>query len=204
MEPFLWIRFVPFNSLKGAKRGPYTTNTGNIKVLLMVFLGWTERNPSLWYIRYTLTNLSCVITAHSSEKSKLNCIQINERMWIESSSVKWLNYISFSIPPFAPFAGVRVKRMNVTGQWETAALTGHTVSCSQPTLTHCLLKKRVRTVKAFIYNLIAGRWTQNPPAGWTALGNNSSLFFFYIKDRVKERWGSTFWRYLFKFLHQTR
>lgn len=34
-------------------------------------------------------------------------------MWFESSSVKWMQ--------FTPCASVEVKRINVTGQWETAA-----------------------------------------------------------------------------------
>lgn len=117
------------------KQMPATSN-----MLLKVFWGGTERNPSLWYIRYTVgfhKPEPSGFTTHSLEKSKLNCIQINEQCGFESSSVKWLQFTLF-----LPVQVLKWRELTWQLNGRLQPLTGRT-QCpfSECTVMHCVCKR---------------------------------------------------------------
>lgn len=95
-----------------------TTNTSNMKHVAQVFLGGLKSYISLWYIRYTVGFYKPELCFYHVFLGEFQTeLHTNKwAKWFESSSVKWLQFT-----PFSPCASVEVKRINVTGLWETAA-----------------------------------------------------------------------------------
>ena len=103
------------------------------KMLHGLFFGtdW-KQNPSLRCIRYTVgVFFFFFLYLYKPEQCFYHTFQTELHtnkwaMWFESSSVKWLRSLPPTPPPTppppsSPCASVGVQRINVTGQWETAA-----------------------------------------------------------------------------------
>lgn len=102
-----------------------TTNTSNMKHVAQSVLGWTERNSSLWYIKYTVGFYKPELCFYHAFLREIQTqLHTNKwAMWFESSSVKWLQFT-----PFLPVQVLKWRELTWQANATPWLLTGRTVN----------------------------------------------------------------------------